>query len=120
MVDQPATDDEANERRCERLFDRRYRLLELREQRLDRKAKYAELEINRQLRLSEIQATEGRGVRFTSSQATVAAAVIALLSAVFGATIQGFVTRNVEADKNAALIAVEKLKAEGSLGCRAA
>jgi S1-C subfamily serine protease len=86
------------------LFDRRYKLLELRERRADR-----------ELRRQEIESNKGRGLTFTAAQATVAAAVIALLSAVAGGIIQGVATRDVEAGKNQALIAVEKLKAEGSI-----
>jgi hypothetical protein len=43
-------------------FDRRYRLLELKERRADRELKRQELEISK-----------GRGLSFTSGQATVAA-----------------------------------------------
>jgi hypothetical protein len=93
-----ANDDPAEERR-QRTFDRRYRLLELKERRADRAAKLQEVEINRTLKEKELQANEGRGIKFTSSQATVAAAAIALFSGVLGGAIQGYVTRGVEADK---------------------
>jgi hypothetical protein len=85
-------------------FDRRYRLLELKERRGDRDLKRQELEISK-----------GRGFSFTSGQATVAAAVIALLSAILGGVFQGSVTRDVESGKNQALLSVEKLKADASI-----
>jgi hypothetical protein len=46
-------------------FDRRYRLLELKERREDRALKRRELELS-----------QGQGIKFTSSQATVAGAVL--------------------------------------------
>ena len=115
MTDQVSADDDPEEKRRQRIFDRRYRLLELRERRADRAAKLQEVEINRTLKEKEIQANEGRGIKFTTGQATVAAAAIALLSAVLGAAIQGFVTRGVEADKNQALISIEDLKAKANI-----
>jgi S1-C subfamily serine protease len=115
VTDQVSADDDPEEKRRQRIFDRRYRLLELRERRADRAAKLEEVEINRKLKEKEIQANEGSGIKFTSGQATVAVAAIALLSAVLGAAIQGFVTRGVEADKNQALIAVEDLKAKANI-----
>jgi S1-C subfamily serine protease len=107
--------EDAELKRRQQTFDRRYRLLELRERRADRAARLQEIEINRQLKERELRSNEGRGIRFTSGQATVAAAVIALLSAVIGAGIQGYVTRGVEADKNKAQIAVEDLKAKANI-----
>jgi hypothetical protein len=85
-------------------FDRRYRLLELRERREDRALKRQELQIN-----------QGRGIKFTSAQATVAAAALALFSAAIGGWIQSAATRDVEAAKNQALLAVEELKAKSSI-----
>lgn len=85
-------------------FDRRYRVLELKERRADRRLKSLELNIS-----------QGRGIRFTSAQAAVAGAVLALLSAVIGGLIQGWVTRDVEAGKSQALISVEDLKARANI-----
>jgi S1-C subfamily serine protease len=96
------TEEQAQARQMS--FDRRYRLLELRERRADRDLKLRELELN-----------AGRGIRFTSGQATVVGALIALLSAVIGGSIQGLVTQDVEAGKNQALLRVEQLKAESNI-----
>ena len=71
-------------------FDRRYRLLELKERREDRALKQRELELS-----------QGRGIRFTSAQATVAGAALAVLSAILGGLIQRFSARDVEAGRNA-------------------
>jgi hypothetical protein len=103
-AEQDAKRIEQEAKSCQAAFERRYRLLELRERRADRA-----------LKTREIKITEGRGIKFTSGQATVAAATLALLSAVAGGVIQGLVTRNVEASKNQALVAVEELKAKGNL-----
>lgn len=96
--------DASAEKRRQATFDRRYRLLELRERREDRALKRLELE-----------ASQGRGIRFTSAQATVAGAALALLSAVIGGVIQSVATRDVEAGKNNAQIAIEDLKAKGNI-----
>jgi hypothetical protein len=85
-------------------FDRRYKLLELKERRADRA-----------LKLRELEMSLGSGIKFTSAQATVAGAVLALVSALIGALIQGLITRDVEAGKNQALIVVEDLKAKASI-----
>jgi S1-C subfamily serine protease len=103
-VEQDAKRFQEGIQKSQATFDRRYRLLELRERRADRALKLRELKIN-----------EGRGLRFTSAQATVAGATLALFSALVGAIIQGFVTRDVEAGKNKALISVEELKARSNI-----
>ena len=85
-------------------FERRYRLLELKERREDRALKRQELELS-----------QGRGIRFTAGQATVAGATLALLSAVIGGLIRSIATRDVEAGKNKAQIAIEELKVRGNI-----
>jgi S1-C subfamily serine protease len=85
-------------------FDRRYRLLELRERREDRK-----------LRSHELELTQGRGIKFTSAQATVAAAVLAVLSAVIGGWLQSTSTRAIEENKTRALISIEEVKAHANI-----
>jgi S1-C subfamily serine protease len=84
-------DEKAKHRQA--TFDRRYRLLELKERRADR----------------------GNGIKFTAGQATVAAAILAVVSGIIGALIQGWFTKDVAAANNRALIAVEKLKAEENI-----
>lgn len=93
---------EANER--EARFNRRYRLLEIKERREDRA-----------LRRLEIENSAGRGIRFTTSQATVAAAFLALFSAVLGGAIQGWFAKDVETERSSALLEIEKLKAQGTI-----
>ncbi|UVO28171.1 serine protease [Bradyrhizobium arachidis] len=85
-------------------FDRRYRLLELKERREDRALKQRELEL-----------AQGRGIRFTSAQATVAGAALAVLSAILGGLIQSFSARDVEAGRNASQIAIQELKVRGDI-----
>ena len=85
-------------------FERRYKLLELKERREDRALKRRELELS-----------QGRGIKFTSGQATVAGATLALLSAVIGGLIQSVATSDVEAGKNKAQIAIEELKVRGNI-----
>src|SRR5262245_3956707 len=98
VAEQAAKKAEEEDKRRQATFDRRYRILELKERRADRALKERELEIS-----------QGRGIKFTSAQAAVAGAVLALLSAVIGGVIQGWFTRDVEAAKSKALIAVEDL-----------
>ncbi|MGX5828698.1 S1 family peptidase [Mesorhizobium sp. 43Arga] len=85
-------------------FDRRYRLLELKERRADRK-----------LKREEISGALGRGFAFTPAQASVAAAIIALASGVVGGLIQGATSRDVEGEKSKGSLAIEKLKAEANI-----
>lgn len=85
-------------------FNRRFRLLELKDRRDDRA-----------LKKLEIESSAGRGIRFTSAQATVAAALLALASAVAGGWMQSAMTRDVEANKNLALVEIERLRAEASI-----
>jgi hypothetical protein len=93
VADQNAKIAEEQAKSRQATFDRRYRLIELKERRADR----------------------GRGIKFTSGQATVAAAIVALLSALLGGVIQGSFNRDVEAGKNKALIDVEELKAKANI-----
>ena len=52
----------------------------------------------------------GRGIKFTTAQATVAVALLALVSAGIGGAIQAWSARDVEASKSAALIEIERVK----------
>src|SRR5262249_58627801 len=49
------------------------------------------------IKLAELRAASGRGVGFTAAQATVAAAALAVVSAIGGGFIQSMTTRHVEA-----------------------
>src|SRR4051794_20672298 len=80
LREQKLQENAENARNSQAQFDRRYRLLELRERRADRELKRRELDAN-----------QGREIKFTSAQATVAAATLALASALLGAVIQGIV-----------------------------
>lgn len=92
------------ERLREARFDRRFRLLELKEKREDRK-----------LKKLEIDNAAGRGIRFTSAQATVAAALLALISAISGGVIQSLFTRDIESGKSQALIEIERLRVQANI-----
>jgi uncharacterized membrane protein len=103
-ADQAVRKIEEEDKRRQATFDRRYKLLELKERRSDR-----------ELKLREIELGQGRGIRFTAAQATVTGAVLTVLGAIIGAVIQGFVTRDVEAGKNQALIVIEDRKARANI-----
>jgi hypothetical protein len=62
-----------------------------------------------------VTAAAGRGLKFTTAQATVAAAVLSLVSGAIGGVIQAWLNRDVEASKNLALIEVERLKANANI-----
>lgn len=94
----------AEENELQGRFDRRLKLLQLREHRRDR-----------DLKALEIEHAKSSGLRFTSAQATIAAAILALASAVAGGLIQASMTRDVESDRNTALIETEKLRAQASI-----
>jgi hypothetical protein len=100
--DEPRTEAEAQLRQA--ALDRRYKLLELRERREDRALKRRELELN-----------QGRGLQFTAGQATVTGAALALISGLIGGLIQSAATKDVEAGKNQAMIAIEDLKAKANI-----
>ncbi|WP_165421687.1 S1 family peptidase [Rhizobium ruizarguesonis] len=97
-----ATSEDLSSRQA--TFDRRYKLLELKERRADR-----------ELKRQEISANSGRGSAITPAQASVAAAIIALASGVVGGLIQGATSRDVEGEKSKGSIAIEKLKAEANI-----
>src|SRR5258708_3575747 len=67
------------------------------------------------LKRFELEIAQGKGIRFTGAQATVAVAIFSLLSGVAGALIQATSTRSVEAQKNAALVTVENIRVAGDL-----
>ena len=103
-ADQAAKKAEEDAQGRQATFDRRYKLLELKERRADR-----------ELKRQELQAAEGRGIRFTSSQAAVAGALLALLSAAVGGVLQAWVTRDVEAGKIQVQLKTEDLRARASI-----
>lgn len=67
MTDQVSANDDPEENRRQRTFDRRYRLLELRERRADRAAKAQEVEINRAL-TSEVPSAGGIGLKVAAEK----------------------------------------------------
>lgn len=95
---------EAAEAERDARFNRRFRLLELKERREDRA-----------LRRSELTAASGSGIRFTSAQATVAAALLAVISAVIGGLIQAGTTRDIEVLRANAADKLAKNKFETTL-----
>ncbi|MCK1386844.1 hypothetical protein [Bradyrhizobium sp. 21] len=64
---------------------------------------------------SQSPAPRERGPAFTAAQATVAAAVLAVVSAIGGAFIQSMTTRDVEAGKSSTALSIEKTKVDGDL-----
>jgi hypothetical protein len=94
----------ANEAERQSRFERRLKLVELRERRKDR-----------ELKRLEIENSAGRGVRFTSAQATVAAAALAVLSAIAGGLIQSSSSKVVEASRIDAQLEIERLRAQHTI-----
>lgn len=94
----------ADEAERDARFSRRYKLLELKERREDRA-----------LRRLELAASTGRGISFTSAQATVAAAALAVTSAIAGGLIQAAVTKDVESSRNDAQLEIERLRAKATI-----
>jgi len=95
-------------------IDAELRRADLAERRAQRESEERRHALDNDLKVRELQLASGRGLHFTSAQATVVAAALALASAAFGGLIQAWAARNVEATKNAALIEIEKVKAEGT------
>jgi len=91
------------------------RLAELEEKRAQRREETERLAADRALKAKELDISSGRGIRFTTGQATVAAALLAVFSGVTGGLIQAWATRDVEAGKSAALIQIERLKADENI-----
>lgn len=94
----------ADEAERQSRFERRLRLLELKERRSDR-----------EIKRSEIQVSAGRGISFTSAQATVAAAALAVLSAVAGGLIQSISSRGIETERSVAQLEIERLRAQSTI-----
>ena len=65
---------------------------------------------------SQSSAPREPGLAITPAQATVAAAALAVVSAIGGAFIQSMTTRDVEAGKSSTALSIEKTKVDGSLG----
>src|SRR5262245_56751920 len=77
---------------------------------LDEKTFELDAEISRrEVSIKELEAKKG-GI--TASQATVAGAVVALLSAVLGASITAWSTQNIEGGRSIASLKIEELKAK--------
>jgi hypothetical protein len=114
----------AEELSADRKFDLETRRieadLEIRRAELEEKRAQREIDANRYGRDAELKRLEltlaaGRGVRFTTAQATVAAAVLALVSGAIGGVVQAWLTRDIEASKSSALIETERLKANANI-----
>lgn len=91
------------------------RLAELEEKRAQRLEETERLAADRALKAKELKISSGRGIRFTTGQATVAAAFLSVFRGVIGGLMQAWATRDVEASKSAALIQVEQLKADENI-----
>jgi hypothetical protein len=104
---------ELEERRLEAEVEARR--AELEEKRAQRELQAKKEESDAELKRLELNATSGRGLRFTGAQATVAAAAVALFSGAIGGAIQAWSSRAVEASKSEALVQIERLKADANI-----
>jgi hypothetical protein len=106
--------------------DLEIRRAELDEKRAERESEFKEKQAQREadekrhakdaeLRRLEIDNASGRGIRFTTPQATVAAALIALLSGIVGGVIQAWQSGNAEKIKADGLVAIEANRADASI-----
>jgi hypothetical protein len=91
------------------------RKAELDDKRAQRAFEERRLQDDAELKRLELSQAAGYGLKFTAAQATVAAAVLALISGTVGAVIQSLMTRDVEASKSKALISIEEIKAKASI-----
>jgi hypothetical protein len=91
------------------------RRAELAEKRAQRKSEERRHAVDAELKRQEISASTGRAFRFTTAQATVAAAVLALVSGAVGGLVQAWTTRDVEESKSTALIKIEEVKAKANI-----
>lgn len=66
-------------------------------------------------RALELDKARHKDRTFSASQATVAGAIIALLSGVVGASIESWSNERISDGSNASLVAIEKTKVEGSI-----
>lgn len=115
MTDQ---DPEASKLDLERRrleLDDAFRREELEEKRATRLSDEARHSADNALKQKELEFAQGRGLRFSTTQATVAAAALALISGIIGGLIQASATKDVEAGKSAALIQIERVKADASI-----
>jgi hypothetical protein len=95
--------------------DLEFRKTELDDRRAQRAFEERRLQSDAELKRSELSQAAGYGLRFTAAQATVAAAVLALISGTAGAVIQALMTKDVEASKSGALIKIEEIKAKANI-----
>jgi hypothetical protein len=87
--------------------------LEIRQAELQEKR--AQRETDTELKRTELELAAGRGLRFTTAQASVAAAILALIGGAIGGIVQAWVSRDVAASNNTALIEIEKIKANANI-----
>lgn len=103
-LNEPPNEIAQKEAAREATFNRRMRLLELKERREDRKVKQLEVDY-----------AAGKGFRFSTAQATVIAAVLAVASALLGAVVQGIFAQGVEGGRNEAQLDIERLRAQATI-----
>jgi GH24 family phage-related lysozyme (muramidase) len=89
-------------------LDAELRRAELADKEAQRTADREKTRLENERAIAEHESASGRGFRFTASQATVAAAVLALIGGVIGALISGIFSRD-------ALIEAERIKANGAV-----
>jgi hypothetical protein len=95
--------------------DTEMRRAELEEKRAQRKTDERRQDTDAELKRMELNLAAGRGLKFTTAQASVAAAILALISGAIGGMIQAWVSRDVAASNNAALIKIEQIKADANI-----
>jgi hypothetical protein len=113
LSDVNASNPELEAKRFE--FEAEIRRAELKEKRAQRTAEEKQHHAENVLKARELDLAQGRGLTFTGAQATVAVALLALISGVIGGIIQAWATRDVEATKNQALVQIEQLKAQANI-----
>jgi vacuolar-type H+-ATPase catalytic subunit A/Vma1 len=117
MSEQSPTSDRVEDAKLE-LESRRlaqddaFRAAQLQEEVEKRKAEERRYRNDVRIKLAELRAASGRGIGFSATQATVAAAVLALVSGIGGAFIQSITTRDVEAGKSSAALSMKKRRSK--------
>jgi hypothetical protein len=80
----------------------------------DENLKREELSITEKLKREELSITAGRGLHFSTAQATIAAAILALISAAIGGGIQAWRTGVIESGKTTRELQIEKSKEDAA------
>lgn len=96
-------------------LDEEIRRGELNERRAEREANERNQVASNDLKRRELELSASQGLRFTTAQATIAAALLSLASGVMGGLIQAIMTRDVEYRKTDAQISIEGRKVDAQI-----